>query len=95
MNRAILEKLKDLKPKLQEDFGISRFALFGSQARDDYNEKSDIDIVVFEMKLEGGFDLLRAKSFIEKNLGTKVDMGTYKSLKTFIKNRIQKDLIYV
>lgn len=95
MNKVILEKLKDLKPKLQEDFGISRFTLFGSQARNDYSEKSDIDIVVFEMNLSSGFDLLRAKSFMEKKLGKKVDIGTYKSLKTFIKNRIEKDLIYV
>lgn len=95
MNKVILEKLKDLKPKLQEDFGINRFALFGSQARDDHSEQSDIDIVVFEMNMSSGFDLLRAKLFIEKKLGKKVDIGTYKSLKTFIKSRIEKDLIYV
>ena len=40
MNREILKKLRELKPILKEKYGIEEFALFGSQAREDYNENS-------------------------------------------------------
>jgi len=95
MNQKIIEQLKKLKPILLQKFGIEKFALFGSQARGDFTQKSDVDIVVFSMNMKSGFDLLYAKKFLEKELKRKVDIGLYNSMKTFIKKRINKDLIYV
>lgn len=95
MNKIIFEKLKELKPILNHKYGIKKFAIFGSQARKDYKNNSDIDIVILEMDIKSGFEIIKAKNFIEKKLNKKVDIGTFKSMKTFIKNSIQKDLIYV
>ena len=95
MNKNLINKLKKLKPILEKEYGIKKFALFGSQAREDYNKNSDVDIIVFEINIKNGFELIRAKNFLEKNLGKKVDIGTFKSLKTFIKHSIKEDLIYV
>ena len=95
MNSAIIKKLKELKPILKEQYGIEEFALFGSVAKGTDTEKSDIDIAVLQMQLKSGFDLIRAKIFLQEQLNREVDIGTFKSMKTFIKNRIQKDFIYV
>jgi len=95
MNTAIINKLKELKPLLKEKYGIEEFAVFGSVAKGTDTEESDIDIVVLKMKLKSGFDLIRAKKFLRENLNKDVDLGTFKSMKTFIKNRIKKDFIYV
>ena len=47
MNKqAILEKLRTLKPMLQEKYSISELALFGSYSRDEQTGSSDIDIMV-------------------------------------------------
>ncbi len=92
---TILTTLKSLKPKLKKDFGIEEFAIFGSYARGEANENSDIDIAVTKMQIKSGFDLIRAKDFLKEKLNKEVDIGTFKSMKTFIKNRIQKDFIYV
>jgi predicted nucleotidyltransferase len=46
-------------------------------------------------KLKSGFDLIRAKHFLKKSLNKEVDLGTFNSMKTFIKNKIKKDFIYV
>ncbi len=95
MNQEIIEQLHKLKPTLLQKFGIEKFAFFGSQARGGFTQKSDVDIVVFSMNMKSGFDLLYAKQFLEKELKRKVDIGLYNSMKTFIKKRISKDLIYV
>jgi len=95
MNTIIINKLKDLKPILKERYGIEEFAVFGSVAKGTDTEKSDVDIAILKMQIKSGFDIFRAKDFLKEKLGKDVDMGTLNSMKTFIKNRIKKDFIYV
>ncbi len=95
MNTSIIDKLRELKPILRERYGIEEFAVFGSVAKGTDTIDSDIDIAVLKMHLKSGFDLIRAKYFLKENLKKEVDIGTFSSMKTFIKNRIQKDFIYV
>ena len=90
----VLKKLRELKPILKEKYGIEEFAIFGSVARDEAREDSDVDIVVFKSK-GTYFDLMDAIYFLEEKFKTKVDMGFFNGMKTFIKNRIKKDLVYV
>ncbi len=92
---ALIKKLQELKPLLKAKFGIEEFAVFGSYARDEANKDSDVDIAVLKMKIRSGFDLIRAKYFLKENLHIDVDIGTFNSMKTFIKNKIKKDFIYV
>lgn len=95
MNTQIINKLTELKPILKEKYGIEEFAVFGSVAKGLDTKDSDVDIAVLKMKLKSGFDLIRAKHFLKENLNKEVDIGTFNSMKTFIKNRIKKDFIYV
>ena len=95
MNKEIYNQLHELKPILKERFGIEEFAIFGSVAREEENKNSDIDIAVLKMKLKSGFDLIRAKHFLEEKLNRSIDIGSFKSMKSFIKDRIKKDFIYV
>lgn len=95
MDIQIIQKLKELKPILKERYGIEEFAIFGSVARGTAKENSDIDIAILKMKLKSGFDLIKAKKFLQEQLNRKVDIGTFKSMKTFIKEKIQKEFIYV
>ncbi|KAA0257621.1 hypothetical protein FHQ18_07700 [Deferribacter autotrophicus] len=95
MNKEILDKLIQLKPILKDKFGIEEFAIFGSVAKGLANKDSDVDIVILKMNIKKGFALIEVKYFLEKQLNKKVDIGTYASMKTFIKNRIKKDLIHV
>lgn len=95
MNHHIINKLKQFKPILNERYGIEEFAVFGSVAKGTDTKDSDVDIAVLKMHIKSGFDLFRAKAFLKENLGKDVDLGTFSSMKTFIKNKIQKDFIYV
>jgi len=94
-DKGIVSVLSKLKPNLSERFGIEKLAIFGSVARGEAHRESDIDIVVLSMKEKNYFTLLRAKTFLEKELKRKVDIGFYDAMKPFIRERIKKDLIYV
>jgi len=91
----ILSFLKAHKEELSKKYGIEKIALFGSYARGEATDESDIDIVILEAKNKTLSSRLNAKKMIEAKLNKKVDLGYYSSMKTFIKNRIQRDFIYV
>ncbi len=95
MNHQIINKLRELKPILKEKYGIEEFAVFGSVAKGLDTEKSDVDIAILKFDLKDAFVLFEAKEFLSCVLKKPVDIGTFKSMKTFIKNRIKKDFIYV
>lgn len=42
----ILQKLRVIKPSLEEKYNLTELALFGSYARDEQTAQSDIDIMV-------------------------------------------------
>jgi predicted nucleotidyltransferase len=91
----LLAKLQSLKDELKQQFGIEEIALFGSYARGEADEDSDVDIVILKAKERKLANRLNAIKMIENKLGKKVDMGYFDSMKTFIQNRIQKDFLYV
>ncbi len=95
MNQLIIDKLRELKPTLQEKYGIEEFAVFGSVVKGTDTKDSDVDIAILKFDLKDAFALFDAKEFLSKSLEKSVDIGTFKSMKTFIRNRIQKDFIYV
>jgi len=95
MNKAVIKKLRELKPVLQSKYGIEEFALFGSMSRDDYTAQSDIDIAILKSNKHDFFLRIDAIDFLKKQFNREVDMGYFDSMKTFVKNRIQKDFIYV
>ncbi len=96
MNKlTILEKLKELKPILLDKYGIEELALFGSMARGEYNQNSDIDIAILKMRESNFFLMMEAKYFLQKVFNRNIDIGIFDKMKTFVKNRIKKDFIYV
>jgi len=45
-NKEVLTKLKKLKSRLNNQFKIQKFMLFGSRARDDWLLNSDVNIIL-------------------------------------------------
>ena len=88
----ILTFLKNKKEFLSQNFGVRSIGLFGSYARNEATQKSDIDLVVdMPSSFENFFDL---KYYLEENFKVKVDLIKEKNLRAFIKNRIQNELLY-
>ncbi len=95
MNIEIINQLKELKPLLNKKYGIEEFAVFGSVAKGTDTKDSDVDIAILKMNLKSGFDVINAQYFLKERLNKDVDIGSFRSMKTFIKNRIKKDFVYV
>jgi predicted nucleotidyltransferase len=90
----ILTFLRDKKEFLVENYGVISIGLFGSYARDEAREDSDIDIAV-EIKRENKFmNFFNLKYYLEDNLHKRIDMGIESALKPVAKEYIQKDIIY-
>lgn len=91
----ILDFLKTHKQEIHNRFGVTKIGLFGSYARNEANEESDIDIAI---ELESSntfrsfFALLR---YLEEGFKKKVDLGIEHSLKPIAKKRILNEIIYV
>jgi len=89
----ILSFLGENKEVLLDKFQVKRIGLFGSYARGDELPKSDIDIVV---DMPSGFDLYYdLKEFLEKAFDREVDLGLEGSMRSFIKSKIESEVIYV
>ncbi|MEW6053110.1 MAG: nucleotidyltransferase domain-containing protein [Nitrospirota bacterium] len=83
------------KARFEKEFGLKKIGLFGSYARGEFREQSDIDIVV-EIEKPDLFYLIGIKQTIEEALGNKVDIVRLRDkMNQSLRSRIEKDVIYV
>ena len=90
----ILNYLSTHKEEFKEKFGVVTIGLFGSYARGDANENSDVDIVI-EMKPKSLVNRLKLKEELVRTFNLDVDIGYFSSLRHFIQNEIKNEIIYV
>ena len=89
----VLNYLKEHYQEFHNQYNVEKIGLFGSYARDEATQESDIDIFV-KMK-PNMFDMIAIKEQIEEDLHTKVDIiREHKNIKPFFLEMINKDLIY-
>ena len=90
----VIEKLRHLKPELEQRYGVTRLGIFGSVARNEAHNESDIDIVV-----DMAPDLLKRvslKAELELLFGKKVDVVRYwHGMNNYLKARIDQEAVYV
>ena len=80
---------------LLKKYGISSLVLFGSTARGEQTEQSDIDLFV-ETQTANPFLLQDAKEFLEKEMGTSVDIiRNHEYLNQRLRKRILKDRVTI
>jgi len=96
MNRndilSTLTRFRDLK---RDEFGIVRIGVFGSVARGEITEASDIDVVV-ELDRPDLFTLVGIKQELEELLHRPVDVVRYRErMNTYLKRRMEQEAIYV
>ena len=91
---TILEKLRAYKPELQRKYPISRLGVFGSYARGEAKENSDIDVAV-ELNGPMGLNFVEMADEIERLFGVKVDVVPKRAIKSLYLSSVEKDILYV
>jgi predicted nucleotidyltransferase len=92
MKRDDIEQiLKDQKQYLTEKFFVAKIGIFGSYARNEQSEESDIDILV-EFSRPVGFTFFDLKDYLESLFNKPVDLVTVNALKPPIKEEILNEV---
>ena len=96
MRRAeALGVLQEHKQELADKYGVTRIGIFGSVARDEATENSDVDVVV-EMTRPDLFFMVHIKDLLEAVMHCHVDIVRYRTrMNDFLKQRIDEEAVYV
>ncbi len=91
----ILNALKMYKQNNLRKYQIQRIGIFGSTAKNKMKDSSDIDIVV-ELRKQDLFHLIGIKQDLEEALHYPIDIVSYrKNMNAFLKDKIDKEAVYV
>lgn len=91
----IIDFLRTQKDFFMKEFKVKKIGIFGSCARGNITDESDIDVVV-ELEKPDLFYLIGIKQAIEEAFGSKVDVVRLREkMNKTLKHRIERDVIYV
>ena len=90
------QKIKKTISAMLVESGVKRAAFFGSFARGEATEDSDIDLLIeFKGKKKSLLDLVALKMELEEALGRHVDLITYNSLHPLLRERILSEQVII
>ena len=93
--KDVLRLLISHKGELHRQFNVKSLAIFGSVARDEATDSSDVDLLVEFHRPTGYFGLIALQDRLEQLLQCHVDVGTVQSLKPRIRAKVLEESVYV
>jgi predicted nucleotidyltransferase len=91
----VIHTLQAHSGELAATYGVRSLALFGSYARNEATDQSDVDLLVEFDRAVGYFGLVALQEHLADLLRRPVDLGTFAGLKSRIRQKVEPDLIYV
>ncbi len=91
----IRAELKLLMPTLKKRFKVETLDIFGSYARGEQDDDSDIDILVTYSQMVSFFTVYDLKNFLQRKLQVKVDLVSKEFLNPYIKSRVLEEAVPV
>jgi uncharacterized protein len=94
MLEEVKAELETLKPTLKKRFKVETIDIFGSYARKQATEKSDIDLLVTYSTTDYDyFTILGLRNYLRRKLHMKVDIVSKEFLNKHIKAEVLKEAI--
>jgi len=92
---VVLRQLRNYGAEFKRLYGVTKIGIFGSVARGEPRNNSDIDVVV-EMQEPDLFYIVHIKETLEKDFQRSVDVIRYrKTMNKYLKARIDREAHYV
>lgn len=92
--QKIIDAIKQNMGILKQNYKVKKFKIFGSFARNEQREDSDIDILV-EFSESVGLEFFALENYLSEILGIKVDLVTEAALKPVIKENVLNEVIEI
>ncbi len=90
----ILDFLKTHKSELKEQYGLVKIGLFGSYAKGNANEESDIDLYA-EFENKKFKNIAGVWNYLEEQFGKKIDLFyEHKNMRESLKESIEREVVY-
>lgn len=90
---ALVEKYRQRILSIARENGVCNVRVFGSMARNDANEESDLDLLVELEEGQSGFALGGFLNAVSKLVHRKVDVMTEKSLHPSLHDKVLREAI--
>ena len=90
---SIKANISELKPYLNSKYYVTDLYLFGSFAREEQTEQSDIDLLVDFYKTPDLLTFIEIEEFLSTKLHHSVDLVPRRKLKPQLKDQILKEAI--
>ncbi len=96
MNREnILNLLAQYKKRNRNRYGIENIGIFGSFARNEANDSSDIDICI-QTKTPDMFAIVHIKEDLQNLFNKNIDIVRLRErMNPYLRKRIEKEVVYV
>jgi uncharacterized protein len=91
----IKQTLRETKPLLQEQYRVTQLGVFGSYARGEQTQTSDVDILIDYDQAPTLFKLVELRDYLAEVVGMKVDVVTKNGLKPRIQERVLSEVVYI
>ena len=86
-----MDKVIDKLVSILKKHGAKKIEIFGSYARGEQEETSDLDVIVEFEKRKSLLELVGIEQELEDNLGIKIDLLTRASISPYLIERIEKE----
>lgn len=86
--KLTIRQIKEKAIPVLKEYNVRRASLFGSYARGESTDKSDIDILVSIPRGIGLFGFVDLKLELQKKLRKKIDLIHFESIKPMLKKSI-------
>lgn len=87
--------LKQSIPQFKNEYHLRRVGVFGSVARGDATQTSDVDIPIELNEPISLFKLIELEELLEQLLKREVDVVTVNAFKPLLRERILRETVYV
>ena len=93
--QEIVDRLRAYKEKFADKYGIEQLGLFGSVARGEQDEKSDIDVII-KLRRPSCFTCFGIQEELRKLFHRKVDLITlHENMFRIFRQNLERDAIYI